>query len=340
MSGDPVEESGQAVRQGFVQALQTAHTTAGLMRGWGADSRSRVESEQRVDLAYAKDFRSAIEHAARLGNLGSDRALTQARIDEVSERITNAAKVTGVDVRHKEAQITRADKDLKRREKDGKLARTQSKEVHEKRIAGYTNREQREVALHELDVEYKELLINIRRRAAGFTETLYESGEPAGSAQASAAQFAAAEATRDFSPEAEAAAQAYRERLVEDTGFDVEDLFTDSDRADLADGWSQGLEDVAGFAEDLTIAAHLHHESGLDIDDLERGDEPDTGVIDVEVVEVGEWIESAVSATGVHDVDPAMEDPGLIDGGQQRADRAPGTEIDVWRGEPGLGRGR
>ncbi|MEU3010119.1 hypothetical protein [Nocardia asteroides] len=340
MSGDPVEESGQAVRQGFVQALQTAHTTTGLIRGWGADSRSRTESEQRVALAEAKDHRSVIEHAARLGNLGADHSLTEARIEEVRARITNAAKATEVDIRHKEAQITRADTDLQRRETDGELARTQSKEVHEKRITSYTNREKREVALHALDVEYKELLIDIRRRAAGFTETLHRSDEPTGAAKASAAQFAAADATRDLSPEAEAAAQAYRDRLIEDTGLDVEDLFTDSDRAEMADSWSHGLSDVAGLAEDLTIAAHLHHESSLGVDDLEYGNVRDLEVIDAEVVEAGEWIESAVAATAVHDLDPAMADPGLIHGGGQPSPSAPGTEIELWRGGPEVGWGR
>ncbi|MFJ2834233.1 hypothetical protein ACIO52_02605 [Nocardia sp. NPDC087230] len=248
--------------------------------------------------------------------------------------------MTEVDVRHKEAQITRADKDLQRREKDGELARNQSTEVHKKRITSYTNRETREKALHALDVEYKKLLIDIRRRAAGFTETLHRSNEPADAAKASAAQFAAADATRDLSPEAEAAAQAYRERLIDDTGLDVEDLFTDSDRANVADGWSHGLEDVAGLAEDLTIAAHLHHESGLGVDDLDRGHAPDLEVIDAEVVEAGEWIESVVAATGVHDVDLSAPDPGLIDGGGQPSPRAPGTEIEVWRGGPEVGWGR
>lgn len=334
MSGDPVEESGQAVRQGFVQALQTAHTTAGLFRSWGADSRSHTESNQRVRLADAKDFRSAIEHQGRLGNLGMEQELIRARIAEVHARITNAAQIAEVDVRHKEGLITRADTDLERREQDGELARTQSKEVHTKRIASYTNREEREVALHDLDVEYKKLLIDIRRRAAGFTDTLHQSDQRTGRGQASAAQFAAADATRDLSPEAEAAAEAYRERLIDDTGLDVEDLFTDSDRADVADGWSQGLADVAGLAEDLTIAAHLHHESGVGVDDLERDYEPVPEVIDVEVVEAGEWIEAAVSATGVHDVDLATPDPGLTQGGEEPSVRGPGTEIEVWRGGP------
>lgn len=340
MSGDPVEESGQAVRQGFVQALQTAHTTAGLFRSWGADSRSRTESVQRVRLADAKDFRSEVEHRGRLGNLGSEQDLIRVRIAEVRARIDNAAQITEVDVRHKEALITRADTDLERREQDGELARTHNEEVHKERIAGYVNRETRAVELHDLDVEYRQLLIEIRRRAAGFTETLHQSDERTGSGKASAAQFAAAEATRDLSPEAEAAAQAYRERLVADTGLDIEDLFADSDRAEVADGWSQGLEDVAGLAEDLTIAAHLRHESGLGVDDLERDPTSGPEVIDVEVVEAGEWIEAAVSATGVHDVDPTTPDPGLIHGGEQPSVRAPGTEIEVWRGGPEAGWGR
>lgn len=340
MSGDPVEESGQAVRQGFVQALQTAHTTAGLFRSWGADSRSRTESDQRVRLADAKDFRSAIEHQGRLVNLGSERELIGARVAEVHARITNAAKLTEVDVRHKEALITRADTDLARREQDGELARTQSKAVHDKQIASYVNREARAVELHDLEVEYKKLLIDVRRRAAGFTDTLHHSDQSTGRGQASAAQFAAAEATRNLSPEAEAAAEAYRERFVEDTGLDPENLFTDGDRAEVADGWSQGLEDVAGLAEDLTIAAHLHHEFGLSTVDIERDSDPNLDIVDAEVLEAGEWIEATVSATGVHDVDPASADPGLVYGGEEPSARAPGREVEVWRGDPGEGWGR
>ncbi|MFE7718579.1 hypothetical protein ACFU44_06005 [Nocardia rhizosphaerihabitans] len=291
-------------------------------------------------MADTKDFRSTVEHWGRLGNLGLERELIGVRIAEVRARIDNAAKITKVDVRHKKGLITRAEKDLKRREQDGEIARTHNEAVHKERIAGYVNRETRAVELHDLDVEYRELLIEVRRRAAGFTDTLHQSDERTGRGKASAAQFAAAEATRDLSPEAEAAAQAYRERLIDDTGLDIEDLFTDSDRADVADGWSQGLEDVAGLAEDLTLAAHLHHESGLAVDDLERDYEPDPEVIDVEVVEAGEWIEATVSATGVHDVDLTTQDPGLIHGGEQPSARVPGTEIEVWRGGPEVGWGR
>ncbi|MFD4433264.1 hypothetical protein, partial [Nocardia sp. NPDC058497] len=334
MSGDPVEESGQAVRQGFVQALQTAHTTAGLFRSWGADSRSHTESNQRVRLADAKDFRSAIEHQGRLGNLGLERELIGVRIAEVRARITNAAKITGADVRHKEGLITRAEKDLERREEAGKLDRTHSEEAHKQRIAGYVNRETRAVELHDLDVEYKKLLIDIRRRAAGFTDTLHQSDQRTGSGQASAAQFAAAEATRNLSPDADAAAAAYRERFVEDTGLNPEDLFADGDRADVADGWSHGLEDVAGLAEDLTIAAHLHHEFGLSTADIERDSDPNLDIVDAEVLEAGEWIEDTVSATGVHDLDPAAADPGLVHGGEEPSARVPGKEVEVWSGDP------
>ncbi|MGS2811570.1 hypothetical protein [Nocardia sp. MW-W600-9] len=52
--------------------------------------------------------------------------------------------------------------------------------------------------LHKLDFELKKLMIEIRRRAAGFTDTLHHSDERTGAGQAAAAQFAAADATRDL----------------------------------------------------------------------------------------------------------------------------------------------
>ncbi|MFI5501039.1 hypothetical protein ACIA5E_18430 [Nocardia asteroides] len=339
MSGDPVEESGQAVRQGFVQALQTAHTTSALFRSQGVDGRSRAEFEQRTAHAAAKEARSKLEHYARLSGLGAEQTLTTTRIQEVQARITNAANVAEVDLRHKEAQITRADTDLARRVKDGELARAQSTELHQHRIAGYINRETREGELHGLDVEYKQLLIDIRRRAAGFTETLHRSDDPGGRGQAAAAQFAAADATRDLSPDAEADAQAYEERFAEDTGVHPGDYFTDPDRADLADGWSQGLGDVSGLAADLTADAHLRREYGIGPDD--HGLDTSLGdreYLEAEVVELGEVIEAAVTVTAVNDIDTTAPDPGLTG---EFVRPGPGKEVELWRGpEPDQGRDR
>lgn len=333
MNGDPVEESSQAIGRGFIQALQTAHTTSGLIRGRGGDSRSRAEHEQRVELAAAKDVRSAVEHQARLGGLGLEHELARQRIAEVRARIDNAARVTDVEVRHKEHQITRADKDLTRRETDSELARDQSREVHEKRISSYTNRETREQQLHDLEVQIKQSILDARRRAAGFTDSLYRPENPQGPGQAAAAQFAAADAVRDLSPDAEADATAYRERFVDDTGIEPEDLFDNSEFAEVSDSWSHGLGDITGLAEDLTMSAHFRHEFGYSADD------PDT-YVDVEIVDISEVIDSAVTATAVHDIDPSAPDPDLTVADGEGGARVPGTEIELWRPQPDLGQGR
>ncbi|MGW5918470.1 hypothetical protein ACWFPY_05715 [Nocardia fluminea] len=263
-----------------------------------------------------------------------------AKIDEVRARIANAAQITEVDARYKESQITRAETDLARREEDSKLARKHSKEVHTERIAGYTNREARDVELHKLDVELKKLMIEIRRRAAGFTDTLHHSDERTGAGQAAAAQFAAADATRDLSPDAEAAAQAYEERFIDDTGLDPEGFFSDNG-ADLSDRGPEGLGDMAGLAADLTITAHLNDEFNYLADHLDHTADPAADpIFDAEIVEAGEWIEAAVSATAVHDIDPTAPDPDLTSGGTEPSPaRTTGKEIEVWR-DPDAGRGR
>ncbi|MEV0768521.1 hypothetical protein [Nocardia salmonicida] len=339
MNGDPVEESGQAVRQGFLQALQTAHTTNALFGRRGGESRSRAESEQRLSIEAAKNQRSWIEHQARLGNLGAEQALSVTKIEEVRARITNSATVADIDARHKEGQIERADKDLARREKDGALAREQSRELHKQKIDGYLNRETRSVELHALDVKLKELMIEIRRRAAGFTDTLHRTDERTGPAKSAAAQFAAADATRNLSPEAQADAAAYDERFLDDTGLHPQDFFAD-DGADLADSWSQGLGEVSELAEELTIAARMHHEFGWGIDDLDRQSEQEDAIVDAEVIGDGAPIEAAVTATAVHNADPRLPDADLVDTATAAAD-APGKEIELWRGlGPDAGSGR
>ncbi|MGW5922164.1 hypothetical protein ACWFPY_24505 [Nocardia fluminea] len=311
--------------------LQTAHTTSALIRGSGGEGRSRAESDQRVALAAAKDQRSDIEHQARLGGLGWERQLTLTKIDEVRARIANNQRVTDADVVLKEGQITRAETDLARRELAGELERAHNIETHQHRIDGYVNRETRAAELHNLDVEYKQLLIDIRRRATGFTDTLYRTDDDTGRGMAAAAQFAAAAATSDLSAEHHADADAYRERFAADTGLNPEDLFDADEHASVADGWSHGLGDVAGLAEDLTAAAHLHHEFGVGIGDLDPPARPDSVVVDAEILDEGEWIETAVAATAVHDIDPAAPDTGLV-ADSEFAATVPGREIEVWRG--------
>ncbi len=191
VSGDPVEEGGQQMRQGFVQALQTAHTTAALMRGRGTDSRSRTEHLQRVEQADQRELRSIREHnvrvAAAIDKSTSDWRVNEARITEIKGRTTH----------NQEAHT---------------LAQTETK-----------RRIERADELHSLDVEYKQLLIGIRKRAAGFTDTLTSQGTD-GETAASTAAFAAADANRDLSEEHERDADAYDQRFAEDTGHNVTEV--------------------------------------------------------------------------------------------------------------------
>ncbi|MFR9773789.1 hypothetical protein [Nocardia sp. SC052] len=327
MSGDPVEESSQAVRQGFVQALQTAHTTAALMRGQSGHARSKAESEQRMQHADAKEHRSSVEHWMRVRNAveAADHArdLNTARVEEVRARIERGGEQHTLEQRQKQRQIERADADLTRRNMAGSLERRQSRELHDAKITAYKNRETRANELHELDVDYKQLLIDIRRRAAGFSDTLSAHGDT-GEAMASAAAFAAAKSAEDLSPQHADEAEAFAERFTEDTGSDpstiidaalVEDidpaqgsahqmsplaldsgpfiidaaLVEDIDFPSSAAHRSPrvAIEDVIGLTEELSLATHLTHEFA----DLVS--EPDT------VSDGGSVIGNAVDAAGL-----------------------------------------
>ncbi|MGY1898400.1 hypothetical protein [Nocardia gipuzkoensis] len=335
MSGDPVEESSQAVRQGFVQALQTAHTTAALMRGQSGHARSKAESEQRIRHADAKEYRSSVEHWVRVTNAveAADHArdLNSARVDEVRARIGRGGEQHTLEQRRTQRQIERADADLTRRNMAGSLERRQSRDLHDAKITAYKNRETRATELHQLDVEYKKLLIDIRRRAAGFSDTLSAHGD-AGETMASAAAFAAAKGAEGLSPQHAEEADAYAERFTEDTGSDpsviidaalVEDI-------DFAQGPSEvsplaiesgpsiidativedidsslsavgkpspvAIEDVIGLTEELSLATHISHEfAGLI-------SEPDTAS------DGGSVIGDAFDAAGlIHGSTPAVD---------------------------------
>lgn len=176
MSGDPVEESSQAMRTGFIQSMQTASMMANLLQRRGGEARSRTESEQRARHAEAKEYRSAVEHQLRV-NTGVEKArdehaLNQARLTEVRDRNSRAEDLFDLEAKFKSEQIQRARTNQANREASERVAGDQNRELHQARMDGYTRREAQENTLHELDVEYKQLLIDIRRRAAGFTDTL------------------------------------------------------------------------------------------------------------------------------------------------------------------------
>ncbi|WP_157171954.1 hypothetical protein [Nocardia higoensis] len=258
MSGDPVEESSQQVRQGFVQALQTAHTTAALMRGRGGDSRSRAEHDQRLEHADNREARSLWEHTVRvdatIAETNSKVRVNDARVEEIRGRITLNAEAHQLTQRETDARISRADRDLSRRNRLGRQQYRHNEQIHDAKREAYTGRETRADELHSLDVEYKKLLIDIRRRAAGFTETLSGEGH-VGEAAASAAAFAAADAERDLSADHARAADAYEQRFAEDTGrtaTDVIDAVVDS-----ADATPEGAEVIDAETVDIDFGDDL-----------------------------------------------------------------------------------
>ncbi|WP_280202533.1 hypothetical protein [Nocardia cyriacigeorgica] len=302
MSGDPVEESSVAVRQGFVQALQTAHTTAALMQRRGGESRSLAEHNQRMSNDAAREKRSQTEHEIRvfdaIEKAYQGRELHSAKVEEVRERIKRGGELHKKDLEYKKDQIERGREDLDRRNTDSVLERGRRDAVHDKQIAGYKAREERARELHKLDVEYKNLLIGIRRRAAGFSDTLTSAGET-GEAMASAAAFATAQAASDLSDTHRDAAAAYAERLVEDSGIDPQVLF-DQAMDNLHPRWqpqpwtADTIRNVLNaLTDEMTWVVHLAHNAPT----------PPSPVS----ATAGEVIDAAVVATE-YDPDPTSPD--------------------------------
>ncbi|WP_280443413.1 hypothetical protein [Nocardia brasiliensis] len=270
MSGDPVEESGQTIRQGFVQAMQTATSTMALIRNAGGESRSRTEFAQRTAITDQREQRSAYEHQVRvwghIQTVGQKRDLNTARIDEVNARIKNADELTKVEVRRTGRLIGRADKDFERREHADKSEQRRKNEIHDQQISAYKNRETRASELHEIDKEYKQLLLVIRRRAAGLSDTLADTlGADAENAVSEAAFAAAAANAHDgFSDDRTDAKEAFTRRFTEDTGVHPDDLID----AAIVDDTAVG-KDLAILEPERVQAA------GEEIIDADVVDDPD-----------------------------------------------------------------
>ncbi|MGY2087904.1 hypothetical protein [Nocardia gipuzkoensis] len=301
------------------------------MRGQSGHARSKAESDQRIRHADAKEHRSSVEHWMRVTHAveaaGHARDLNGAKVDEVRARIQRGDEQHTLEQRQKQRQIERADTDLARREKVGSLELKQSRELHRAKLTAYEKRETRADELHGLDVEYKNLLIDIRRRAAGFSDTLSAHGDT-GQAMASAAAFAAAKGAEGLSEQHADEADAYAERFTEDTGSDpssvidaalvddIEDIdppFGGAAPASLPSAIESGpsiidativedidfplstarrpsavaIEDVIGLTEELSVATHLAHEFA----DLVGDPDPDAGSV----------IGDAVDAAGLTD---------------------------------------
>ncbi|WP_297617745.1 hypothetical protein [Nocardia sp.] len=166
---------------------------------------------------------------------------------------------------------------------------------------------------HDLEVEYKRLLIEIRRRAAGFTETLNAQDRDHGAAMRAAAAYAAAHSTADLSDQHRSHADAFDERLTEDTDLSPDDLLdTDTDTEPSIPGpgnlpavWRA----VNGLAEELNFDIVVNHHA-----EQNSGD-PEPPSSD------GTMIEAALDAADIIDAE-------VIDGYSEGADPgSPGSDV-------------
>lgn len=329
--GDPVDEGGQAVRTGFVQAMQTAAMTMNLLQRRGAESRSVAEFDRRT---AESELRAQ-----------QDRQIHQLKVEGYHTRHDHEGELHQLDKHLKVRQMQRADADFARRAAESQAARADSDEIHALQKAGYAQRDQRAEELreleraiksrilergeaeferrsadaaterankdeihsrqhqlvldravwekqrHDLDVEYKQLLIDIRRRAAGFSETLTAGEHDYSQAMRSAAAYAAATGTADLSEQHRAAAHAYGERFAEDTGAPWQEMVADAAQpaADVIDAAGSWLDAVAGLTEELTFEMYANH-LGASTTEERTGD-----------VDPGSLIEHAVEAAGLTD---------------------------------------
>ncbi|MFE9328228.1 hypothetical protein ACIHDR_43425 [Nocardia sp. NPDC052278] len=344
MSGDPVEEGGQAVRQGFIQAFQTGAMVGNFLQRRGGESRSVAEHLQRMEDAGARELRDRQLHWAKLQGY-ADRQTQgqrlfeldeQAKLDEATRKETvHQRQLDGYDDRSrwgealneaeievKSEQIRRGNADLKRRDDESAAEQRRKNEIHQLQIDGYADRAKYAKDLYDLDVEYKKLLIDIRRRAAGFSETLSTtSGEDAATHHASVG-FAAAHHTADLSEQHRTHAGAYDERFTDDTGtdpqtyldgdpdtgqpgvsmvpygtspdddlpyIDVETVEVDEIEVETRTRYPEPMLDaVAGLTEELTIGVYAEYLLGDVVD-------PGSGV----VADTGDGIGTAIEDAGL-----------------------------------------
>ncbi|MEV0766260.1 hypothetical protein [Nocardia sp. NPDC050435] len=294
--GDPVEEGGAAVRQGFIQAFQTGSMVANAMQRRAGEARSATEHHQRVQDSADRGLREQQIHWAKLQGY-ADRQWQGQRLFELDEKLKlddghrkqtlHERQVEGYDNRErwgqaeheadlevKSEQIRRGNHDLARRDAEFLREQQRHSEVHTEKIQGYQTRAEQSAEVHKLDVKYKELLIEIRRRAAGFADDLSSAGRVDAEAMKAAAGFAAAEYTADLSGDHAAHAQAYRERFTADTGLDAEDILDDLDTEIRHKASNPGPEildaEIVGAAPQAPAPASL-----LDVVDAEIITDPD-----------------------------------------------------------------
>ncbi|MFE2999739.1 hypothetical protein ACFXG4_32660 [Nocardia sp. NPDC059246] len=302
--GDPVEEGGQAVRTGFVQAMQTAAMTMNLLQRRGAESRSTAEFERRAEESEVRlqqnreihDLK-AVGYQARARN---ESELHTLETDFKARQIERAEELHVLERRIKERIIERGDADLDRRTTDAAADRANKDDLHHIQRENLINRGAWEQQRHDLDVEYKTLLIDIRRRAAGFTETLNSQAPDQAAGMRSAAAYAAAHSTADLSETHKSHADAFDERFAEDTGMSASDL-SDPGPQDLGPHPGKDLavwQATRGLTEEMNFWIVVDHAA-----------HSDTGTAATEAVD-GSVIDAAIDLADVIDAE-VVEDPGI-----------------------------
>ncbi|MGW5110597.1 hypothetical protein [Nocardia sp. NPDC004123] len=301
--GDPVEESGQAVRTGFVQAMQTAAMTMNLLQRRGVESRSAAEFERRAEEADTRLQQNREVHDLKVAGYQTrhtnESELHTLETQFKTRQIERAEELHILERRIKERIIERGDADLDRRTADSAAERANKDELHQLQRQNLINRGAWEEQRHDLDVEYKQLLIEIRRRAAGFTETLNAQDRDDAAGWRSAAAYAAAHSTADLSEKHRSHADAFDERLTEDTGVSATDIL-DAQPDDIGPGTEMTpavLQATRGLTDELNFYIVVNHAA-----------QPDTNSPADEIVD-GSVIGAAIEAADVIDVE-VVEEPG------------------------------
>ncbi|OXR40041.1 hypothetical protein B7C42_07886 [Nocardia cerradoensis] len=316
-NGDPVDEGGQAVKAGFVQAMQSAAMTMNLLQRRGSESRSRQEFAQRQDDRIAEQQRKNHVHGAQIQGY-IDRA-QHGRLEHWADMAIKAGRyrehllemqVKNARLQHDQDRADRAkDSDKATEERRDKVHGLQvralrgeynrKEAIHTQQLRRYEKQIAQDRRLHDLKVEYQQLLIEARKRALGLTETLTETDPGAARAHAASAGWAAAEATANLSDEHRVAADAWAERYGEDTGNDPRTtLHTARTESAALDDDADGLRtQMIALSAEYTLASY--GEAQIRDFGAAASNRPDAGSGEELEVLDGEVISVAVETTGV-----------------------------------------
>ncbi|MFF0496397.1 hypothetical protein ACFYU5_08345 [Nocardia aobensis] len=345
-NGDPVDEGGQAVKAGFVQAMQTAAMTMNLLQRRGSESRSRQEFAQRQDDRIAEQQRKNHVHDAQIQGY-IDRA-QHGRLEHWADMAIKAGRyrehllemqVKNARLQHDQDRADRAkDSDKASEERRDKVHGLQVRAlrgeynrkdaIHTQQLRRYDKQIAQDQRLHDLKVEYQKLLIEARKRALGLTETLTDTDPRNARAHAASAGRAAAEATADLSDDHRTAADAWAERYSEDTGNDPRTTLADAraEAAALDDAVDELHNQTSALSAEYTLLSY--GEAQMRTFDAESG--RDDGIYDEELeVLDGEVIDVAVEVTGVTgDLDTGVDFASPVLASVKALGPAPSAEIE------------